>query len=77
MLSSKVFDKQQPLIILFGELEDLQQISVAALNPYTDTQIVNIGVTLIKNFNYFEKGLISRFERPVDEHTLINLKHTF
>ena len=37
MLSAKVFDIQQPLIILFGELEDLQQISVAALNLYTDT----------------------------------------
>ena len=76
-LISKVFDIQQPLIILFGELEELQQISVAALNPYTGTQMVNIGIKLIKNFNDFEKGLISWFERPVGEHTLINLKTHF
>jgi len=76
-LCSKVFDIQQPLIILFDELEELQQIYVAALNPYTGTQMVNIGLKLIKNFNDFEKGLISWFERPVGEHTLINLKTHF
>jgi len=76
-LCSKVFDIQQPLIILFDELKKLQQISVAALNPYTGTQMVNIGLKLIKNFNDFEKGLISWFERPVGEHTLINLKTHF
>ena len=61
IFSAKVFDIKQPLVILVGELEDLQQIFVAALNPYTDTQIVNIGVKLIKKFNDFEKGLISLF----------------
>ena len=55
ILSAKVFNIQQSLIIFFGELEDLQQISMAALNLYTDTQIINIGVKLIKNSNDFEK----------------------
>ena len=48
ILSAKFFDIQQPLIIFFGELEDLQQISGAVLNLYMDTQIVSIGVKLIK-----------------------------
>ena len=72
-----MFDIQQPLIIIFDELEELQQISVVVLNPYTDTQMVNIRVKLIKSFNDFEKGLVSWFERPVGEHTLINLKTHF
>ena len=54
-----------------------QQISVAALNPYAGTQMVNIGLKLIKCFSDFEKGLISWFKRPVVEHTLINLKILF
>ena len=77
MLSSKVFDIQQPMIILFDELEELQQISVVALNPYTGTKIVNIRLKLIKRFNDFEKGLISWFERPIVEDTLINFKNIF
>ena len=39
--------------------------------------MVNIALTLIKNFNDFEKGLTSWFERPVIEHTLINFKTHF
>ena len=65
------------MIILFDELEELQKIFVTALNPYTGTQMVNIGLKLIKNFNDFGKGLISWFECPVEEHTLINLKTHF
>ena len=76
-LCAKVFDIEQPLIILFNELEELQQVACAALNPYTDTQMVNIALRLIKNLNDFEKGLTSWFERPVQEHTLLNLKTHF
>ena len=76
-LCAKTFDIQQPLIILFDELEELQNIAVAASNPYTDTQIVNIALTLIKNFNDFEKGLTSWFELPIADHTLINFKTHF
>ena len=48
MLSAKVFDIQYALIILFDELEELHHVSVAASNPYTNTQMVNIGIKLIK-----------------------------
>ena len=76
-LCAKAFDIQQPLIILFNELEELERVAVVASNPHTGTQMVNIALKLIKNFNDFEKGLISWFERPVPEHTLINLKTPF
>ena len=70
-----VFNIQQPMIILFDELEELQQIYVTALNPYTGTQMVKIGLKLNHIFYDFEKGLISWLKRPVVEHMLINLKH--
>ena len=76
-LCAKVFDIQQPLIIMFNELDELEQVAIAASNPYTATQIINIGIQLIKNFNDFEKGLTSWFERPILEHTLANFKVHF
>ena len=76
-LTTKVFDIQQPLIILFNELEDLEQVAIAASNPYTGTQLVNVGIKLIKNFNDFEKGLTSWFERPLAQHTIPNFKTHF
>ena len=62
---------------MFDELEELQHVSVAASNPYTNTQMVNIGIKLIKNFNDFEKGLTLWFELPTADHTLLNFKAHF
>ena len=44
------------MIILFDELEELQHIYVASLNPYTGTQMVNIRLKLVKLFNDLEKN---------------------
>ena len=52
-------------------------MAIAASNPYTGTQLVNIAIKLIKNFNDFEKGLVSWFERPVVAHTMLNFKAHF
>ena len=52
-------------------------MDIAASNPYTGTQLVNIALNLVKQFNNFEKGLVSWFERPIGEHTLINFKAYF
>ena len=77
VLCAKVFDIQQPLIIMFNELEELEQVAIAASNPYTSTQLVNIGIKLIKNFNDFDRGLTSWFERPIEQHTFSNFKSHF
>ena len=73
----KIFDIQQPLIIMFNELDKLEQVAIAASNPYTATQMINIGVKLIRSFNDFENGLTSWFERPLIQHTLPNFKAYF
>ena len=39
--------------------------------------MVNVGIKLINNFNDFEKGLTSWFERLLNEHTLQNFKIHF
>lgn len=76
-LCANVFDIQQPLIIVFNQLEELEQVAITASNPYISTQLVNVTLKLTNNFYHFKKGLVSWFERPTSKHTLLNFKAHF
>ena len=67
MLYAKVFDIQQPVVIFFNKLDEIEQVVIAANNPYTGTQIVNIGITLINNLNNFKKSLIFSTDQRYSE----------
>ena len=56
-MCTKIFNIQQLLVIIFNELEELEQLAIAANNPYVGNQSVNISIQLINNVNDFEKGL--------------------
>ena len=56
-LRSKIFNIIEPLIVMYNEINDLQELATASRLQYSDPQIVNIGIRLIKNVNDFEKGL--------------------
>ena len=45
------------ITILFFKVEDLEQFTIVANYPYTATQLVNIGLNLIKSTNDFIDGL--------------------
>ena len=62
-LRAKVFDLTEPLILMFHEIEDLQDLANAADLPYTDQEILNLGLTLIKNTNDFKKGITDCIEK--------------
>ena len=62
-LRARVFDIAQPLVIIYNEMDDLQQLATAAGVPYTEAQFVNLGIRLIKNMNDFDKGLTKWFEK--------------
>ena len=76
-LRAKVFDIVEPLIILYNEVEDLQELAVAAQNPYSDPQIINLGIKLIKNMCDFEKGLTTWYDLPLADQTWIRFKTHF
>ena len=60
MMRDKTFNIQQSFVIIFYEMEELKQVAAIAANyQFTGTQLVNIGIKLIKKFNYFETGLTS------------------
>ena len=55
-LRSRIFDIQQPLVEMYNVVEDLQKIATASSSPYTDRQLVGIGMQLIRNMNDYEKA---------------------
>lgn len=74
---NKVFELKDPLAISFNKVEDLLDISVAAQDPFTDKQIVNIGLHLIKNTNDFERALEEWINKATEEQTWLNFKAHF
>ena len=76
-LRSRVFDITEPLVVLYNEIEDLHSLSIAAQNEFTETQLVNLGIQLIKNFNDFERGLDDWMACPRIDKTWVNFKTHF
>ena len=47
---------------MFNEIDELQDMATATENAFSDQQIVNLGIHLIKNTGDFEKGIIEWYE---------------
>ena len=76
-LRARVLDITQPMIHLYLAVEDLQELATASLAPYTDKQLVNIGLCLVKNMLFMEKARESwQTKLPVDQ-TWVNFKARF
>ena len=76
-LRANVFDIVQPLIILFNKVEDLKELALASNNPYSDSQILKIGIKLIKNMCDFDKDLQTWYDLPIGDQTWIRFKGHF
>ena len=76
-LQQRVFDITEPLIGMYNEVEDLQRLATASFAPYTDRQLVNLGIRLIKNMHDFEKGLDTWYSLPRDSQTWVTFKTHF
>ena len=66
-LRERIFDLSEPLVVLFNEVEDLKDLLITVDNEYTERQLVNIGIQLIKNTNDFERCLENWIICPVDK----------
>ena len=45
----------QPLIVMYNEVQDLQDMAITANNRFSDTQIVNLSVQFITNMRVLRK----------------------
>ena len=74
-LRARVFDIAQPLVIIYNEMDDLQQLATAAGLEYTEAQFINLGIRLIKNMNDFDKGLTEWFEKTTGKNYIAFKTH--
>ena len=52
-----VYDLTEPIVHIFDELEELQDFGAAVQNYYSDMQLINFALHIIKNAGKFEHGI--------------------
>ena len=67
----------KPLVMMYNKMEDLQELEVASGMPYSDPQIIALGIKLIKNMSDFEKGLNEWYNWSLVKFTWIDFKTHF
>ena len=55
-LCAKFYNLTVPLIMMFNDIKDLQEMAVVSSSPYTPAQIINLGLKLIKICVISKKG---------------------
>ena len=66
-----------PLVAIFNKIEDLQDLATAAYSPYTQVQLLNIGIQILKDSGVFTEGLKAWYLTPIAQHTWENFKTHF
>ena len=70
-------DLQEPLILLFDDIEDFVVLCRAAKVPKTTEQIIDLTLTILKNCGVFSQALQTWRRRPTVDQTWANLKDHF
>jgi len=74
---NKAFDPNQPIAILFKQIEDAQRFAVAANVPFTPAQLVSCGETLIMSTGKYDLAYRDWISLPAANKTWHNFKVTF
>ena len=67
----------QPLTTVWKAINDLKVLSKAAQLPYSDAQLVDLALTIIKNTHDFETELSAWIRKPPVAQTYENMKTHF
>ena len=71
------FTVADPLTKLWKEVEDIEALSIAASAKYSEQQLVNIALHVIKSTRDFERGLNDWYVLPTQNQTWLHLKTHF
>ena len=63
-IASMNYDIEEPLTILFSTIEDLEQLAIAAFDPFTVKQLIDIGLKILKRCGDFTDALKAWYENP-------------
>ena len=62
---------------IFDKIGDLQYLATATYNPYTQVQLINIAIQILKDSGAFTEGLKLWYQKSTAEHTWKNFKMHF
>lgn len=72
-----VYNLNDSPVIFFTAIEDLVSLAQAANLPKTKEQIIDLGITIIRNTGDFETGLTTWYAKASADHTWPNFKEHF
>ena len=71
------FHPADPMVLIFGPIETLEKLAVAAGITYTTNQLNELALTVIRNTRDFEQALLSWEALPLNQKRWENLKEHF
>ena len=76
-VSEITYDLQSPITDIFEPIQELEQLAIAGNRPYTQAQLVDMGVAIISNTHDFETALINWHSLPPLNQTWTAFKAAF
>ena len=76
-LRTMSFHPADPMILLYNPIEKLEKLALSAGIPYTPDQILDIGMTVLKNTRDFERALGDWAAKPAADKTWAHFKVHF
>ena len=72
-----IFHPADPMILLYNPIEKLRNMGESALIPYSENQLLDIGLTVLRNTRDFERALGDWEALPLDQKTWLKFKQHF
>jgi hypothetical protein len=73
----KEFDGNEPIEVLFEQIEDAMQFAVDAVAPYNVQQVLANALNLVQRTGVYEHAVREWRRLPTPDHTWSNFKHHF
>jgi len=73
-VSEIIYDLPNPITDIFYPDQELEKLAIAGSRPYTQPQLVDIGVAIIYNTHDFETVLLNWHSLPPIQQTRTNFK---
>lgn len=69
------FTVLDPLTKLYRRIDDLSELATATHSPYSPQQLIDLGLTVIKNTNDYVRGLSDWYNLPPNQTWLTFKQH--
>ena len=71
------YDTRVPIDTIFNAIEDLEELAMLSMSPYTPPQIVNMGFIIMNNHRLLRSDVRKWIRKPAPDKTWANFKLHF